>query len=301
MGIMFNIIIILIILFVIFRGIHIVPQNYEGLIETFGKYKRTVQSGLVLTIPVVQKIRKVSMALQPVAIEKYSIITKDNSNIRVSLTLNYSVENSYKFFYNNTDSETSMVQLVRGHLRNIIGTMTLDEALGSTEKINSMLFDAVDGLTAIYGIKIARVNIDEIIPSKEIQEAMDKQLTADREKTAAIAKAQGTSESIKLENKAQNEATVATAEANAKAKKLAADAEKYRIDTIQEALNSANDSYFKNQSLNSFNQLAAGPNNLIVMDKDNLTNLGNLPVANEMLKKQVFNESNNEASAKEDN
>lgn len=276
------IIFIIIVLIILATGFRIVRQNYEGLIETLGKYSRTTNAGLTYIIPGFQRLRKVSLALQPLEISKYSIITKDNAEITTSLTLNYQVTDSYKYFYNNTDSVESMVQLIRGHLRDIIGRMELNEALGSTSKINSQLADAIGDLTDVYGIRVIRVNVDELLPSKEIQRAMDKQLTADREKTAAIAKAEGEARHIELTTKAKNEALVKTAQAKAEAVKLEADAENYRIKKLQEALNEAGENYFKDQSISSFKDLAQGPNNLVIMDKNDMTNLSAVPAAKKL-------------------
>ena len=172
-----------------------------------------------------------------------------------------------------------MVQLIRGHLRDIIGRMELNETLGSTSQINAQLAEAIGDLTDIYGIRVVRVNVDELLPSPEIQKAMDKQLTADREKTAAIARAEGEARNIELTTKAKNDALVATAKANAEAVKTQADADAYRIDKLQKSLDNAGEGYFRNQSLDSFNQLAQGPNNLIVVDKDEISDLGKIPTA----------------------
>ncbi len=276
MGIFLTILIVLIIIYFL-AGLKIVPQNFVGLIETLGKYSRTVKAGLVFIWPIFQRVRKVSLALQPLEISKYSIITKDNAEITTSLTLNYLVTDAYRYFYNNTDSVESMVQLIRGHLRDIIGRMELNEALGSTSEINAQLSKAIGDLTDVYGIQVVRVNVDELLPSPEIQRAMDKQLTADREKTAAIAKAEGEARNIELTTKAKNDALVATAKANAEAIKTQADADSYRIDKLQEALANASEGYFRNQSLDSFNQLANGNNNLVVMNKEDMTELGKIP------------------------
>ena len=167
-------VIILLILIYFLCGLRIVPQNYVGLVETLGKYSRTVKAGLVFIWPIFQSLRRVSLALQPLEISKYRIITKDNAEITTSLTLNYLVTDAYKYFYNNTDSVESMVQLIRGHLRDIIGRMELNEALGSTSEINAQLSKAIGDLTDIYGIQVVRVNVDELLPSPEIQKAMDK-------------------------------------------------------------------------------------------------------------------------------
>ncbi|MFR3790021.1 MAG: SPFH domain-containing protein, partial [Lactobacillus paragasseri] len=174
-------------------------------------------------------------------------------------------------------------------LRDIIGRMELNEALGSTSQINAQLADAIGDLTDIYGIRVVRVNVDELLPSPEIQKAMDKQLTADREKTAAIARAEGEARNIELTTKAKNDALVATAKANAEAIKTQADADAYRIKKLQESLDQAGEGYFRNQSLDSFNQLAQGPNNLIVVDKDEISNLGKIPAA-----KKIWDQSKNE-------
>lgn len=265
----------------------VVSQNNEGLIETLGKYSRTVKAGLVFVIPVIQRLRRVSLAMFPAEISKYSIITKDNAEITTSLTLNYLVTDSYKYFYNNTDSVKSMVELIRGHLRDIIGRMDLNDALGSTSKINSQLADAIGDLTDLYGIRVVRVNIDELLPSVEIQKAMDKQLTADREKIAAIEKAEGEAKNIELTTKAKNEALIATAKAKAEAVKTEADAEAYRINQLQASLDKASDGYFRNQSLDSFNKLASGPSNLIIVDKDDMTNLGAVPATAKIWQKST--------------
>ncbi|WP_191451639.1 SPFH domain-containing protein [Lactobacillus gallinarum] len=279
--IIIGIIVVLVIVYVC-CGFRIVPQNNEGLVETLGKYSKTVKAGFIFVWPLFQRIRKVPLALQPLEISKYSIITKDNAEISTSLTLNYLVTDSYRYFYNNTDSVESMVQLIRGHLRDIIGRMDLNAALGSTKEINDQLFTATGDLTDIYGIKVVRVNVDELLPSAEIQRAMDKQLTADREKTAAIAKAEGEARTIEMTTKAKNDALVATAKANAEQ----ADADAYRVQKMQEALSKAGEGYFRNQSLDSFNQLAQGPNNLIVVGKDEITELGKVPAL-----KKVWDES----------
>lgn len=280
---MLLIILFVIIVLIILLSLTIVPQNNVGLVETFGKYSRTIQAGLNFVIPVIQRVRKVSLALQPLSLDPYSVITKDNAEVQVSVTLNYLVNDPVKYFYNNTNSEESMAQLVRGHLRDIIGKMDLNEALGETSKINDLLFRAIDSLTSTFGIRVIRINIDELDPSEEIQRAMDQQLTADRRKQAQILEAEGNARQIELETKAKNDAVVSQAKAQAEAKRAATDAEAYRINEIQRALATADDNYFKNQSINAFTSLAYGNNDMIVMDQNKIDELGNVPVVKKML------------------
>ena len=245
-------------------GIKIVRQNCQGLVETLGKYSRSVEAGLHFYIPFIQRIQSVELAMHPLRLEKYSVITQDNAEIEASVTLNYHVTDAKKYTYENTDSVESMAQLVRGHLRDIIGRMDLNAALGSTSKINAELASAIGDLT-------------------NIQKAMDKQLTADRERVAVIAKAEGGARNIKLTTDAKNQALVETAQAEAEATKKRADAESYRIKKIQEALESVSDNYFKDQSIVAFTKLAQSDTNLVVMSKEEISDLGNIPVIEKML------------------
>lgn len=264
-------------------GIAIVPQNNVGLRETLGRYTTTVDSGLKFYVPVFQKIKNVSLAMEPLRLPNYSVITKDNADVSASVTLNYHVTDAVKYMYENTDSVESMAQLVRGHLRDIIGRMDLNESLGSTAKINQELSIAIGDLTNTYGINVDRINIDELTPSRAIQEAMDKQLTADRERVAAIAAAEGQARSIDLTTKAKNDALISTAQAEANATKTRADAELYRIEKVQDALNNADNRYFQNQSINAFIELGKNPANTIVVPSEKVGEFGQLPVVGKLL------------------
>ncbi|MFT8373338.1 MAG: SPFH domain-containing protein, partial [Liquorilactobacillus satsumensis] len=237
-------------------GFKIVQQNCQGLVETLGKYRRTVNAGLQFYVPLLQKIRTVNLAMRPLQLSQYSVITKDNADIQASVTLNYHVTDAQKYVYENTDSVESMAQLVRGHLRDIIGRLDLTDALGSTSKINADLAAAIGDLTNVYGINVDRVNIDELTPSTAIQGAMDKQLTADRERIATIAKAQGEAQNIKLTTDARNRALIETAQAQAEATKKRADAESYRIEKIRKSLADVDPNYFRDQSIHAFVELA---------------------------------------------
>lgn len=167
-----------------------------------------------------------------------------------------------------------MAQLVRGHLRDIIGRMDLNDALGSTAKINADLSVAIGDLTNTYGINVDRINIDELLPSQEIQRAMDKQLTADRQRIATIAQAEGEAESIRLTNEAQNNALIATSKAQAEATRNKADAERYRINTVQAGLTHADEKYFQNQSIKAYSKLADSPANIVVVPNNDNSHYG---------------------------
>lgn len=288
MSILLIIIIVVIVLALV--SFKIVPQNSVGLLETLGKYSSTRQTGLNFRLPLVQKIRTVSLALQPLKLAGYSVITKDNADIGATVTLNFHITDPVKYSYENTNSIESMQQLVRGHLRDIIGRMELNEALGSTSQINKDLAEAIGDLTNTYGINVDRINIDELKPSAAIQSSMDTQLKADRERVAAISQAEGEAKSIELRAKANNEALIATAKANAEATRTKADAESYRIDKVQAALKNADQNYFNNQSINAFEALAKSDANLIVTNGADLDQTGQNAVLAKTLGQELGNE-----------
>lgn len=265
-------------------GIKIISQNCQGLVETLGKYRSSVNPGLHFYVPFVQHIRSVSLAMRPVRLPDYSVITKDNAEISASVTLNYHVTDAVKFQYENTDSVESMAQLVRGHLRDIIGRMDLNDALGSTAQINRELSEAIGDLTSIYGINVDRLNIDELKPSPSIQAAMDTQLEADRKRVATISQAQGNAKSIELSNKAQNEAMVNTAKAESESIRIKAAAEAARIATISAAIAQVDNNFFQNQSIQAFQELAKSDANLIVAPTDDAAKFGQIAPLAKMFK-----------------
>ncbi|MFC6177397.1 SPFH domain-containing protein [Companilactobacillus huachuanensis] len=268
-------------------GLKIVRQNHVGLVETLGKYRREVSAGLNIYIPLFQKIRIVDLAMIPLSLKGYSVITKDNAEVETNITLNYHITDARKFQYENSNSVESMIQLVRGHLRDIIGKLDLNEALGSTSKINADLANAIGDLTDTYGTKVDRVNIDELKPSASITESMEKQIRADREKTAAIAKANGDARSIEIETKARNEATVSTAKAEAEATIARADAKAYEIKKLNDTLAAVDNKYFTAQQIQAFAALANSPANTVVMDKDSIGKYADIPVTAKVMNQMI--------------
>ncbi len=239
MMILFSVLIVLLLIilaFVVFTGIRIIPQNMVGMVSVLGKYQRQIQPGLHVVMPFITRVDRVDLAQVPLRLSEQSVISRDNAEVIISLSLNYHVTDPYKFTFENADSVKSMVQQSRAHLRGIIGTMDLNEVLNGTERINAALSKELGSITDAYGVNVDRINIDTIQPTPEIQESMNKQINATREREAAIARAEGEARSIELTTKAQNDALVSTAEANAKAVRLAADAEAYRIQKANDIL-----------------------------------------------------------------
>ena len=284
--ILFSVLIVLLLIilaFVVFTGIRIIPQNMVGMVSVLGKYQRQIQPGLHVVMPFITRVDRVDLAQVPLRLSEQSVISRDNAEVIISLSLNYHVTDPYKFTFENADSVKSMVQQSRAHLRGIIGTMDLNEVLNGTERINAALSKELGSITDAYGVNVDRINIDTIQPTPEIQESMNKQINATREREAAIARAEGEARSIELTTKAQNDALVSTAEANAKAVRLAADAEAYRIQKANYILSTVDANYLVAQNIDAFRDVAKSPANTVIVPNTAIDALGELKVAGQLL------------------
>lgn len=284
--ILFSVLIVLLLIilaFVVFTGIRIIPQNMVGMVSVLGKYQRQIQPGLHVVMPFITRVDRVDLAQVPLRQSEQSVISRDNAEVIISLSLNYHVTDPYKFTFENADSVKSMVQQSRAHLRGIIGTMDLNEVLNGTERINAALSKELGSITDAYGVNVDRINIDTIQPTPEIQESMNKQINATREREAAIARAEGEARSIELTTKAQNDALVSTAEANAKAVRLAADAEAYRIQKANDILSTVDANYLVAQNIDAFRDVAKSPANTVIVPNTAIDALGELKVAGQLL------------------
>ena len=284
--ILFSVLIVLLLIilaFVVFTGIRIIPQNMVGMVSVLGKYQRQIQPDFHVVMPFITRVDRVDLAQVPLRLSEQSVISRDNAEVIISLSLNYHVTDPYKFTFENADSVKSMVQQSRAHLRGIIGTMDLNEVLNGTERINAALSKELGSITDAYGVNVDRINIDTIQPTPEIQESMNKQINATREREAAIARAEGEARSIELTTKAQNDALVSTAEANAKAVRLAADAEAYRIQKANDILSTVDANYLVAQNIDAFRDVAKSPANTVIVPNTAIDALGELKVAGQLL------------------
>ena len=284
--ILFSVLIVLLLIilaFVVFTGIRIIPQNMVGMVSVLGKYQRQIEPGFHVVMPFITRVDRVDLAQVPLRLSEQSVISRDNAEVIISLSLNYHVTDPYKFTFENADSVKSMVQQSRAHLRGIIGTMDLNEVLNGTERIIAALSKELGSITDAYGVNVDRINIDTIQPTPGIQESMNKQINATREREAAIARAEGEARSIELTTKAQNDALVSTAEANAKAVRLAADAEAYRIQKANDILSTVDANYLVAQNIDAFRDVAKSPANTVIVPNTAIDALGELKVAGQLL------------------
>jgi len=166
----------------LFQAVRIVRQHERGLIETLGRYTRTVQPGLVVIFPPLQRIRIVDMREQVIDVPPQDVITKDNVVVTVDAVIYFQVIDPFKVVYEVSNFSLAALKLAQTNLRNVIGDLELDQTLTSREKINLQLRQVLDEATDKWGVKITRVEIQKIEPPKDITDAMSKQMKAEREK-----------------------------------------------------------------------------------------------------------------------
>ena len=272
-------IVVLIVLFVLavalLSSLCIVPQGSAWVVERLGKYAATWEAGLHIKTPVIERIvRKISMKEQVADFEPQSVITKDNVTMNVDSVVYFQVIDPRALTYGVERPIAAIENLCATTLRNIIGSMTLDETLAGRETINAETIKVLDQATNKWGIDITRVDVQNIMPPKSIQEAMEKQMKAEREKRAvilaaegekqsAITRAEGEKESAILRADAVREERIRTAQGEAEAITAVAQAQARAIELI----NSSNPSeqYLKIRSMEAAEKMADGQSTKIVI------------------------------------
>ena len=235
-----GLIFVLVILAIVFiaSAAKIVKQNEKGLVETLGKYTRTVDSGLTIIFPIIQHIRRVDLREQVIDVPPQNVITKDNVLVTVDAIIYFQITDPFKVVYNIVNFAMAALKLAQTNLRNVIGDLELDQTLTSREKINLQLREVLDEATDNWGVKVTRVEIQKIDPPKDITDAMSKQMKAEREKRSAILESEGIRQSQILQAEGQKQKQILDAEGRAQAIKAVADAEKYQIEIVFNAIHS---------------------------------------------------------------
>lgn len=219
--------IVLAVLILIFSNIRVVPQANAYVIERLGKFKGVWAAGLHIKIPFIDRIaNKVLLKEQVLDFEPQSVITKDNVSMKIDTVVYLYIVNPELYTYGVSNPLAAIENLTATTLRNMIGELTLDDTLTSRDTINGQMQVTLDVATDPWGIKVTRVELKNIIPPRDIQEAMEKQMRAEREKREAILRAEGTKEARILEAAGVKEATILEAEAVKQKMILEAEAEK---------------------------------------------------------------------------
>lgn len=233
---MFSLIVIfaIVVLLVLSSCIKVVPQAKAFVVERLGAYQTTWSTGLHIKMPIIERVAKrVNLKEQVVDFPPQPVITKDNVTMRIDTVVFFQITDSKLFSYGVENPIMAIENLTATTLRNIIGDMELDETLTSREIINTKMRSALDIATDPWGIKVNRVELKNIMPPAAIQEAMEKQMKAERERREAILIAEGEKKSTVLVAEGKKESAILDAEAEKQAAILRAEAQKERM--IREA------------------------------------------------------------------
>ena len=221
------IVLVVLVILLLVTNIRVVPQATEFVIERLGTYYTTWETGLHLKVPLVDRVAKrISLKEQVMDFAPQPVITKDNVTMQIDTIVFYQVTDAKLYTYGVERPILAIESLTATTLRNIIGDMELDHTLTSRDVINSRITAALDQATDKWGIKVNRVELKNIVPPRDIQDAMEKQMRAERERREAILRAEGEKRSQILIAEGKKESQILNAEAEKQAAILLAEAEK---------------------------------------------------------------------------
>ncbi|MBR3791493.1 MAG: SPFH/Band 7/PHB domain protein [Clostridia bacterium] len=266
---------IIILLAILFANIKIVPQAYAYVIERLGAYDKTWSVGIHIKIPIIDRVaKKVNLKEQVADFPPQPVITKDNVTMQIDTVIYYQILDPMLYTYGVERPMMAIENLTATTLRNIIGDLELDETLTSRDRINSSMRTILDEATDPWGIKINRVELKNIIPPREIQDAMEKQMKAERERRESILKAEGEKKSAILIAEGEKESAILRADARKETAIKEAEGQAEAILAVQTAIaegikkiNEANpsDAYVALKSLESFEKAADGKATKIII------------------------------------
>ena len=257
-------VIIIFLLFVAARTIRIIPQARAGVVERLGRYHRTLSPGLAIVIPFMDKVKPlIDLREQVVSFPPNGVITEDNVTVNIDTVLYFTITDAKDATYEVANPLQAIEQLTVTTLRNVIGGMTLEDSLTSRDQINSQLRVVLDEATGKWGIRINRVELKAVDPPAGIQEAMEKQMRAERDRRAAILNAEGLKQSQILTAEGEKQSAVLTAEGAKQAAILRAEGEAKAIDTVFTAIHKGNpdEGLLSYQYLQTLPKIADGASN----------------------------------------
>ena len=220
------VVLVVLVVLVIARSVRIIPQATAGIVERFGRYHRTLNAGLNMVTPFVDRLRPlIDLREQVVSFPPQPVITRDNLVVGIDTVIYFQVTDPKAATYEVANYITAVEQLTVTTLRNVVGGMDLETALTSRDQINTELRRELDEATGKWGIRVGRVELKAIEPPSSIQDSMEKQMRADRDKRAAILSAEGNKQSAILNAEGERQAAVLKARGESEAAVLRAEAE----------------------------------------------------------------------------
>ena len=290
--ILFIVFIVLLVLF-ISSFVKIVPQSEAFVIERLGAYNRTLDVGLHILVPFIERVaNRVSLKEQVMDFDPQPVITKDNVTMQIDTVVYFKVFDPKLFTYGVVNPINAVDSLTSTTLRNIIGDLELDETLTSRDVINTKMRSILDEATDPWGVKVNRVEVKNILPPRDIQEAMEKQMRAERqkreailvaegEKQSSILRAEGEKETMILRANAEKESAIAKAEGQAQAVRLLNEARAASIKMINDA--NPSQPYVELEGFKALEKLADGRSTKIIVPSNLSSLAGTLASAKEIL------------------
>jgi regulator of protease activity HflC (stomatin/prohibitin superfamily) len=265
---------VIFVIVVLAKSIRIIPQAYSGVVERLGRYHKTLSPGLNILVPFIDRLRPlVDMREQVVSFPPQPVITEDNLVVSIDTVVYFQVTDARAATYEIANYLGAVEQLTTTTLRNVVGGLNLEEALTSRDNINGQLRIVLDEATGKWGIRVGRVELKAIDPPISIQDSMEKQMRAERDRRAAILTAEGTKQSAILEAEGSRQAAILSAEGDAKAAVLRAQGEAEAIQTVFRAIHEgdADPKLLAYQYLQTLPELAQGSANKLWIVPSELT------------------------------
>ena len=262
------------------RTVRIVPQARAGVVERLGRYSRTLNPGLTIVVPFVDRVREmIDLREQVVSFQPQPVITEDNLVVSIDTVIYFQVTDPKAATYEIANYIQGIEQLTVTTLRNVIGGMALEETLTSRDQINGQLRGVLDEATGKWGIRVNRVELKAVDPPMSIKDSMEKQMRADRDKRAAILTAEGVKQSQVLTAEGEKQSAILKAEGHRQAMILEAQGQAQAIDTVFKAIHAGDPDpkLLAYQYLQMLPQIAQGESNKMWIIPSELTQaLGNL-------------------------
>ena len=258
------VVIAIFVIVVVFRSIRIIPQAYTGVVERLGRYQRTLSPGLNLLVPFIDRLRPlVDMREQVVSFPPQPVITEDNLVVSIDTVVYFQVTDARAATYEIANYLGAVEQLTTTTLRNVVGGLNLEEALTSRDEINGQLRLVLDEATGKWGIRVSRVELKAIDPPLSIQDSMEKQMRAERDRRAVILTAEGSKQSQILEAEGRRQADILRAEGEKQAAILRAEGEAAAIQNEFNAIHAGrpDDKLLAYQYLQTLPKISEGASN----------------------------------------
>jgi regulator of protease activity HflC (stomatin/prohibitin superfamily) len=265
-GLIVLLVIAFVVLLAIARTVRIVPQARAGVVERLGRFSRTLDPGLSILVPFMDRLRPlIDLREQVVSFPPQPVITEDNLTVNIDSVIYYQVTDPKAATYEIADYIQAIEQLTVTTLRNVIGGMTLEQTLTSRDQINAELREVLDEATGKWGIRANRVELKSVDPPATIQEAMEKQMRAERDKRASILQAEGYKQSQILTAEGEKQSAILKAEGQREAQVLNAEGQSKAIETVFEAIHRGDPDpkLLAYQYLQMLPQIAQGDSNKI--------------------------------------